>query len=204
MGLDAVSFFETKFSTGLFYGKNKKKELKEISELARENNLTIDQAEKILDIGYHSPLEIREIKEKHPSAHVVALDITAKRNKRFAIEFKGVSTISIITQNVNSLDFELGYFSTIYCLRMLNLVKDLDDFLKRCFSILKKNSYLILSLDHTETFIPNYLDKYQKNLIETKCYSITNVLLSIKKAGFLSFSKRLDKLSLELIIAYKK
>ena len=179
-----VTFFENAFSTGLFYGRKKKKELKAIDELARENSLIINQIEKILDIGYHSPLEIREIKEKHPKAHIVGMDITPKRNKRFAREFKDTSTVSIITQDVNDLEFERGYFSVIYCMRMLNLVKNLNDFLKQCFTILKRNGYLILSLDQTDVFTPNYLNKYQKNGIETKPYCVDEVLNLVKKVGF--------------------
>lgn len=204
ISMDAVTFFESNFSMGLFYGRQKKKEFKAIRELAEENQLNLKQADKVLDIGYHSSLEFHCLREYHPKSQIVGIDITPKKNKRIAREFKEVATLSIMTGDINNLDFEKEYFTAIYCLRTLNLVSDLATFLKQCFFILKKDGYLILSLDHTDMLTPSYLEKYQKNQINTTVYSVSKIVSGVKAMGFQNhFTKSLEKQS-EILIACKK
>lgn len=201
---NVVNFFDSSFSTGPFYGRQKKREFKAIWDLSEKHHFDLKQADKVLDIGYHSPLELYQIKNRHNRSQIVGVDVTPKKNKRVAKEFKEVATLSIMTGDINHLNFEKGYFDVIYCLRMLNLVSDLSNFLSQCLVTLKKNGYLILSLDHTDRLIPNYLEKYQKNQINTTAYSADQVLASMQKAGFQNQFTKSIKNELEIVIGSKR
>ena len=208
--MDPVSYFESSFSTGLFYRRQKKRELKAIVELTQDKDFLIEESKiaeskKVLDIGFHSSLELNLLRSIHPNANIVGIDVTPKKNKRIAREFKDVSTTSIMTGDINRLDFEKNYFSAIYCLRTINVVENIDTFLEQCFSILDKKSFLILSLDHTETLTPKYLQDYNQNGIKTTVYRPSNIVKALKTKGFYSTaSSKLKELGLEIVIAYKK
>ena len=202
--MDSTEYFDKHYSPGLFRGRRRKKELKELIHKAGEKSFELLKAENILDVGFFSLAELQTLGDLHEKPQIVGVDVFNKKMKRMAREIKDIPSISVIRGDINHLEFEPMYFDLVYCLNVLYLALDLKAVLKTLFTILRKKSHLVIELDITDTLSSPNQKKYDEASIPYLRIGVESLKTSLREAGFHAFFDYTTLFSNAMIVAYKK
>ena len=200
-----TSYFQRHYSPGFFYGSKRKKLLKHIHEEADENRYFFEEGIRILDVGFHHGLELTQIMAFHPQAQIVGMEIFDKKKmKALSREFKDLAHVSILSGDLNHLDFEENYFDVIYLLDVLYLAESLSDACRQLITILKRKGKLIISLDITDTLTSSNESKYQKAKIAYLKINLDELARCLKRHGIKRMHPFESKTGHLVFIAEKK
>ncbi len=145
-----TQFFEKKQSFGLFYGRKRRKEIKELFSkhfslpAAKEGRLNA------LDIGFGKVSELYVLMDHLRNAVLVGLDVYEKKMKSLARELKDLGNMRVLRGDMDHMDFEEEYFDVIFAFNVLHLSQNPGEVFKGIYRILKKKSAFIFSLDMFE------------------------------------------------------
>ena len=162
---------------------------------------------KILDIGFGETSELYTLSQYHSDASIVGVDVFQKPMKSIVRELKDIPTISAMTGNINTLDFEDGYFDIIYLFNSLYFAHDLQTVLKQLFSMLTKKGVCIIALDITD--VTDFLQSkqaqlYDKHQIQYQKINMQQLSKQLEQAGFKENMQYKSVCDREMLLVRKK
>ncbi|MBD3216451.1 MAG: methyltransferase domain-containing protein [Candidatus Lokiarchaeota archaeon] len=157
-----IAYFEKKYSPGFFYGGRHRKDLRHLFE-HYSFPVPDDERINILDIGFGSTDELLLIHEYFPRSIIVGLDVYKKKMKSLAQAIKEWNTISVLSGDLNSLDFNEHYFDLICAFNSLCFSEHLGETLGELERLLKKRRTLVFSFDIYDGHDSPNRQQYDKN-----------------------------------------
>ncbi|MDR1781946.1 MAG: class I SAM-dependent methyltransferase [Bacilli bacterium] len=162
--------------------------------------LDIKDEDKILDIGCGNGYTLRLIANEYPHTILMGIDYSSSIIKE-AIK-------STTKANLNNISYEISdvlafnknnYFDKIYCINTIYFWQDLDEYIKKISTLLKKQGILYVTYMNKST-----LDQYSFTKYNYLHRDLNEIDLVLRNNGFSVNIKKLFKTKGFVLIATKK
>jgi ubiquinone/menaquinone biosynthesis C-methylase UbiE len=159
-----TKFSESRFAAGLQKIVSKRREESGLYlEIAQQ--LPLERAQRILDIGTGTGLQLRVIQAIKPDIALYGLDISqAAINK--ARQVLGDLTVDLRAGSVEAAPYEDNFFDIVTCNASMSYWKNLPTCFNEIYRILKPGGEVLLFEPHREINIENALNKIRENMAD--------------------------------------
>lgn len=173
-----IHFFEKKQSFPFFYGRSRKKELKELFSKHFTVPAPKDGRLNVLDIGFGKVAELYALMDHLPQAVLVGMEVYDKKIKSLARELKDLGNMRVVRGDLDALAFEEEYFDCVFAFNVLPFSSDPVAALTGIHRILKKKASFVFSIDSKG------LEKYLSTGISVKTDPPSEWEKRAQQAGF--------------------
>ena len=109
---------------------------------------------------------------------VIGCDIDKNNLKIAQSTYRNSDSIDIIEMDAEMIDFEKNYFDYIILFEAIYYIKDVNNFLTKCFELLRNKGELIIC-----TANKDWTD-FNPSAFSTKYFSVPELTILLEKAGF--------------------
>jgi len=109
---------------------------------------------------------------------VIGCDIDKNNLKIAQLTYKKIDSIDVIEMDAEMLEFEKNYFNYIILFEAIYYIKDVNNFLNKCFELLRKEGKLIICTANKDW------PEFNPSVFSTKYFSVPELNILIEKAGF--------------------